>query len=107
MLGHGHAGGGAKDGDGGGNVERAQAVAAGADDVEDCAGFTPVIFNRRLDGFVAQGAGEGGDFLRRFALFRERSKEIGLKIGRNFFAGEMFHGLPYLRSSSDCAVLSS
>ena len=75
VLGHGHAGGGAKDGDGGGNVERAQAVAAGADDVEDFARVAPVLFNRRRDGFFAQRAGEGGDFLRRFALFSRARPE--------------------------------
>ena len=69
VFGHGHTGGGAKDGRRGGDVERAEAVAAGANDVEDFAGFAPVFFNRRLDGFVAERAGEGGDFLRRFAFF--------------------------------------
>ena len=44
VLGHGHAGGGAQNGDGGGNVERAQAVAAGADHVEN---FARPAFRRR------------------------------------------------------------
>ena len=97
VLGHGHARGGAQDGDGGGDVERAQAVAAGADDVEDFAGFAPGVFNRRRDGFVAQGAGEVGDFLRRFALFCEGGQEVSLGSGGNFFAGKPFNRLPYLR----------
>ena len=88
----GHAGGGAKKRGGRGNVERAQAVAAGADNVEDFAGAGFGI-ERRWNGFVAQRAGESGDFAGGFAFFRQRGQKIGLDHGRNFFVGELFHGL--------------
>jgi len=36
------------------------------------------LVNRRLDGFVAQGAGEGGDFPRRFTLFESTARKSAL-----------------------------
>jgi len=76
--------------DGRGDVKGAQAIAAGADNVEDfmSAGFG---IERWGNGFVAQGAGEGGDFAGGFAFFRQRGQEIGLDRGWNFFIGELFH----------------
>ena len=84
VLGHGHAGGGAQDGAGGGNVERAQPVAAGANDVEDFprAGFG---VERRRNGFLAQRGGKRGDFLRRLAFLRERDEKIRLRFARRWF----------------------
>src|SRR5205823_6603350 len=70
MLGHGHAGGGAKDGGGRGDVDRAEPVAAGADDIEDFA-RTGFGVNRRRDGFAQQFAGKRGDFSGRLDFLRE------------------------------------
>ncbi len=95
MLGDGDSGGGAEDGGGGGNVDGAEAVAAGADDIEDFAGACFGV-ERRGNGFVAERAGERGDFGWRFAFLREGGQEAGLEIRRNGFIGEPVNGLPDL-----------
>ena len=97
VLGHGHAGGGAQDGGGRGNVERAQPVAARADDVEDLARVAPVLFNRRRHGFLAQRGGERGDFLRRLALLRQRDEKIRLGRRGDFLVRQAFDGGADLR----------
>ena len=96
VLGHGHAGGGAQNGDGGGNVEGAEVVAPGANDIEYLARLAPVFFDGREDGFFAQGGGEGGDFAGRFAFLRERGQKISLDVRRNFFLGKLFNCQPRL-----------
>ena len=81
-------------------------VAAGADDVENFAraGFG---IQRRRDGFVAQRAGERGDFLRRFAFLRERGQKIGLDRRRNFFVGQLLDGqTDLLVRRADAAAMS-
>ena len=93
MLGDGHAGGGAYNGGGGGNVERAQAVAAGADDVEDFPGAR-----------VSASSGGGMDLSRKARanaaispgvspFLRERGQKIGFDRRGNFFVGELFNRL--------------
>jgi hypothetical protein len=89
VFGHGHAGGGADQGGGGGNVEGPQPVAAGADHVENFL-RTGRRVERRGDGFIAQGAGEGGDFGGRFAFLRQRGQKIGLERRRHGFIGQRF-----------------
>ena len=91
MLGHDHAGGGAQEGDGGGNVERAQAIAAGADHIEDFAAARGGV-QRWREGFLAQGGGERGDFRRRLAFVRQRHEEIRLHLGRHPFIRQTFDG---------------
>ena len=93
MLGDRDAGGGANHRGGRGNVEGAEPVAAGADDVEDFAGRPPSGIERRGNGFVAQRAGERGDFTGRLAFLRQRGQEIGLDRRGNFFIGQLIHGL--------------
>jgi hypothetical protein len=92
MLGDGHAGSGANNRSRRGNVDCSKAVAAGADDIQDFAG-AGLRVERRLDGFVAQRAGERGDFFNCLALFCERGQKIGFDIRRNFFIGELLDGL--------------
>ena len=96
MLGDRDAGGSAKNGDGGGNVERAQAVATGADDVEDFAG-AGFGGERWRNGFFAQRGGERGDFHRRLAFQRERDQKFRFGRRRNFFIGQIFDGADHLR----------
>ena len=98
MLGDGDAGSGADDGGGRGDVERAQPVAAGADNVENFAG-TGFGIQRRRDGFVAQGAGKRRDFSGRFAFLSERGQKIRLGFRRDFFVGE-----PFNRQAALCGV---
>jgi len=68
VLGNGYAGRGANQRGGGGDVERAQAVAAGADHIENFAAVPPGGIKRRGNGLVAQRPGERGDFVRGLAF---------------------------------------
>jgi len=79
----------------GGDVERAQAVAAGANDIEDFAGADGGV-ERRLDGFGAQGAGERGDFRDRFSFARKLAQKIGLGGGSHRFVHEQLDGFKHL-----------
>ena len=74
-----------------GDIKRAQPVAAGADDVENFPSANSRI-ERRLDGFVAQGAGKRGDFAGGFTFLCQRVEESGFDSGRNFLIGKLFHG---------------
>jgi len=47
---------------------------------------------RQGDGFLVQGAGEGGDFAGRLAFLRERDEKFRLARRRNFFIGQQFDG---------------
>ena len=55
-----------------------------------------VGINRRRNGFVTQGTGERGDFVRRFAFLRQRGQKVGFDGRRNFFISQLFHGLTNL-----------
>ena len=73
------------------NVERAQAIAACAHDVQDSPRPGRVI-QHRLQRAGAQGAGKSGDLLNRFALERKMAKEISLNGGRNCFVDQLLDG---------------
>ena len=96
MLSHDDARCGADDGAGGGNVECAEAITAGADDVENLILFAPRIFNRRLDRFFAERAGKGGNFFGCFAFLGEAGEKFRLGRRGDGFVRERRDGVPHL-----------
>lgn len=103
VFGDDDAGGGAEDGGGGGNVEGAQAIAAGADDIEDFPGASGGI-QREGDGFIVQGADESRDFIGGFAFLGQGAQEIGFEGDGNGFGGEAIDGLPDLVAGQGVTV---
>ena len=96
MLGHSHAGGSAQNRGGGGNIERAQTVAARADDVENLVGRAPIGFNWWQDGLRQQRGCECGDFLRRLAFAGQRDEEFRLGGRGNHFVRQAGDSLAHL-----------
>ena len=79
VLGDGEAGAGHDESGGSGDVERSLAVAPGANDVDGRA------VRADAQGLLSHHRGETGDFLRRFALERQRG-QIGSQLSRRGFA---------------------
>ena len=77
----------AHEGDGGGNVERAELIAARATDIEDFA-RAGLGIQRRPDGAGAEFVGERGDFLRRLPFSGQSGEKRGFAFDRNRFRDE-------------------
>ena len=103
MFGHGHAGGGRDDGDGGRDIEGAEPVPAGAADIQDFAGPRRGI-KRRPDRLLAQFARECRDLFDRFALARERREEVRLGFNGNALINELRDRGAHLRVGQGAAL---
>ena len=80
-----------EDGHGGGDVERAELVAARPDHVENFPGAGGFI-QRQRDGLFPHRAGERGDFLNRLAFASQRREKIRFGLGGDLFRDELLHG---------------
>ena len=87
MLGDGHAGAGDDESRGGGDVEGAAVVAAGADDI----GQRAVMWRHR-DRVGAHGACTAGDLRHRLALHAQRDQEAADLRLRRFAGHDLHHG---------------
>ena len=96
VLGHRHPGGGGDEGDGGGNVKCVEPVAACSANVQNLTGAGFGIQGRG-NGFVAQRAGEGGDFRNAFPFARQRCEEFRLDRRGKIRVGQGFHRARHLR----------
>jgi hypothetical protein len=83
-------------GHGGGNVKRAEAVAAGAHDIQQLV-VSQFGLDLRLEGAAAQFGCERDDFLERFAFARELAEEIRLDGRLHLLVHQLFDRKAHLR----------
>ncbi len=91
VFGDAHAGSGDDEGHGGGNVERATRVAAGAAGVHEHFVGMFAAGGKNWGGVAAHGQGEADDFVNRFAFYAQRDQQAGDLLGAGLAGKDLLH----------------